>query len=112
MAITFRTLVCLCAALFELPYAAAAQSSSQPPPPPPGFVETVEVVATRLPESPHDVPASVEVLTGADLQSLGATTLRDALAAAAGVEVAPGGESGPAGAVPECRALRELDAAL
>ena len=73
---------------------------------------TVEVVATRIPQAPHDVPASIEVISGADLSARGVRTLRDALALAAGIAVAPGGDSGPAGAVPEIWGLREFDAFL
>src|SRR5262249_56234171 len=71
-----------------------------------------EVVATGLPESPHDVPASVEVFTDSDIRSLGATTLRDVLSVAAGVEVASGGDEGPASVVPEFWGVREFDAFL
>jgi len=74
--------------------------------------ETVEVVATRLPEAPQEVPAAIEVITGDELRDRGASTLRDALALAAGVEIAPGGDGGPAGAVPEFWGLREFDAFL
>jgi iron complex outermembrane receptor protein len=101
---------CLCGWLV-CPRATAAQGSNQSAPPP-GFVETVEVVATRIPEAPHDVPASIEVLTAADLQNLGATTLGDALGLAAGIAIAPGGDAGPAGSVPEFWGLREFDAFL
>src|SRR5713226_4904903 len=76
------------------------EAQSQPPAKPVTITEKVEVVATRLPESPDDVPAAIEVLTGDDLRNIGATTLRDALALAAGVEVAAGGDTGPAGSVP------------
>ncbi len=72
----------------------------------------MQVVATRLPESPHEAPASIEVLTGDDLRGLGATTLKDALVLATGVATAPGGDGGPAGSVPEFWGLRELDAFL
>ena len=78
----------------------------------PTVSEKVEVIATRVPEAPHDVAAPIEVLTGDDLRNIGATKLRDALALAAGVEVAPGGDAGPAGAVPEFWGLREFDAFL
>lgn len=90
--------------------AGAAQPSSTPTAP--VYKEQVEVVATRLPEAPHEVPASIEVLSGDRLRALGATTLRDALSLAAGVEVAPGGDAGPAGSVPEFWGLREFDAFL
>ena len=89
---------------------APAQPSSQPPVP--AVSETGEVVATRRPEAPHDVPAPIEVLTGDHLRNLGATTVRDALALAAGVDVAPGGDAGPAASVPEFWGLREFDAFL
>ncbi len=69
-------------------------------------------MATRIPEAPHDVPASIEVLTGEDLRSMGATNLQQALTLATGVAVAPGGDNGPAGAVPEFWGLREFDAFL
>jgi outer membrane receptor protein involved in Fe transport len=74
--------------------------------------EQVEVVATRLPEAPHDVPAAIEVIDGDTLRAIGATNIREALALAAGVEVGPGGDAGPAGAVPEFWGLREFDAFL
>src|ERR1035437_3779611 len=75
-------------------------------------IAQVEVVATRTPEAPHDVAASIEVLSGADLRARGATTLKDALSLAAGVSIAPGGDNGPASAVPEFWGLREFDAFL
>ena len=103
-----------CAAGFQVPTTTAAQtpSSAAQQPPVPAYREQVEVVATRVPEAPHDVPASVEVIDGDTLRALGATTIRDALSLAAGVEVAPGGDAGPAGAVPEFWGLREFDAFL
>jgi iron complex outermembrane receptor protein len=89
-----------------------AQGTSAPAQQPAKVIEKVEVVATRLPEAPHDVAASIEVITGDELRGLGARSLRDALALAAGVEIAPGGDAGPAGAVPEFWGLREFDAFL
>src|SRR5262245_30440966 len=84
------------------------QSSQQPV----TIAEHVEVLATRIPDAPHDVPASIEVIDGDSIRAIGATTLRDALSLAAGVEVAPGGDAGPASAVPEFWGLREFDAFL
>lgn len=78
----------------------------------PRSMPAVEVVATRTPEAPHDVPASIEVITGDDLRARGATTLRDALSLAAGTAIAPGGDAGPAASVPEFWGLREFDAFL
>jgi len=72
----------------------------------------VEVVATRMPEAPHDVPASVEVIAGSDLRARGVRNLREALALATGVSIAPGGDGGPAASVPEFWGLREFDAFL
>ena len=79
---------------------------------PPVVIPTVEVVATRIPEAPHDVSASVEVISGSSLRARGVRSLRDALSLAAGVAIAPGGDAGPASAVPEFWGLRELDAFL
>lgn len=99
----------------HLVLAAPLWAQAQPPQTPAQpitITEKVEVVATRLPESPDEVPAAIEVLTGDDLRNLGATTLQDALSLAAGVQVAPGGDGGPAGSVPEFWGLREFDAFL
>jgi iron complex outermembrane receptor protein len=75
-------------------------------------IPPVEIVATRIPEAPHDVSASIEVISGSDLRARGVRTLRDALSLAAGVAIAPGGDAGPASAVPEFWGLREFDAFL
>lgn len=98
----------------SVPQSQAASPPNQPAASPqvPVVHETVEVVATRLPETPHDVPASIEVITGDDLRNMGATSLGDALALATGVAIAPGGDGGPASAVPEFWGLREFDAFL
>ena len=74
--------------------------------------DVVEVTATRLPEEPNDVPAAIEVLTGDELRARGARDLRSALSLAAGVEIAPGGDAGPASAVPDFWGLKEFDAFL
>jgi iron complex outermembrane recepter protein len=91
---------------------AMGQAPGQGQPKKPVVIPPMEVVATRRPEATHDVPASIEVITGADLRARGATSLRDALALAAGVAIAPGGDGGPAGSVPEFWGLREFDAFL
>ncbi len=100
-----RLLKCavLTSAVLTVPGIAGAQAKKIPP---------VEVVATRIPEAPHDVPAAIEVISGDDLRARGATSLRDALALAAGIAIAPGGDGGPASAVPEIWGLREFDAFL
>ena len=92
---------------------AHAQAPAPSPSPAPGTrSEYVEVVATRIPELAEEVPMSVEVITGDDLRDWGATDLRSALALATGVDVAPGGDAGPASAVPEFWGLKEFDAFL
>ena len=51
-------------------------------------------------------------MKGQDLRDRGATDLRSALALVAGVDIAPGGDGGPAAAVPEMWGFREFDAFL
>lgn len=97
------------AALAVLRVSAMAQ---EPPAKPVATVPKIEVVATRLPESTHEVPASIEVISGDDLRARGAHSMADALALASGVAIAPGGDGGPASAVPEFWGLREFDAFL
>jgi iron complex outermembrane receptor protein len=86
---------------------AAAQTPVVPP-----QHETIEVTATRVAEDVLIVPASVTVIDGDDLRSRNATDLASALSTVAGLSIAPGGEGGPAGAVPEIWGLREFDAFL
>src|SRR6476469_1533711 len=90
----------------------AATIGAQEPQKPPVVIPSVEIVATRIPEAPHDVPAAIEVISGTDLRARGARSLRDALSLAAGVAIAPGGDAGPASSVPEFWGLREFDAFL
>ena len=103
--VVVRGLLLTCACLTTKATAQATQ-------PPPVRIPPVEVVATRRAEAPHQVPVSIEVISGEDLRARGATSLRDALSLAAGVAIAPGGDQGPAGAVPEFWGLREFDAFL
>ena len=100
---------------FALPFTAPA--TAQPPqqaqsPAPPAYAETIQVTATRIPEDVDDVPASIQVVTADELRGRGATDLKSALALAAGVDIAPGGDGGPASSVPEFWGLKELDAFL
>ncbi|HYU33530.1 MAG TPA: TonB-dependent receptor [Thermoanaerobaculia bacterium] len=76
------------------------------------LAETIQVTATRVPEDVEGVPASVTVISGDELRARGANDLQSALAVVAGVSVAPGGDAGPAGSVPELWGLREFDAFL
>nr|WP_240954264.1 TonB-dependent receptor [Solimonas marina] len=70
------------------------------------------VTASRVSNDLGFVPASVTVVDGDTLRARGATTLSEALAGVAGVEVSPGGDGGPAGSVPALWGLREVDAFL
>src|SRR5262249_31970967 len=106
------TLVLIATGGWLAPAAAQPPSGGAPAQQVPAIKEQVEVVATRLPEAPQDVPASIEVIDGDALRATGAQNIRDALALAAGVSIGPGGDAGPAGAVPEFWGLREFDAFL
>ena len=83
---------------------AIAQTSTPTP--------SMEVTVTRTAEPVDEVPASVTILTGADLEARGVRDLRGALSMAAGVEGTPGGDLGGAGSVPALWGLREADAFL
>jgi iron complex outermembrane receptor protein len=103
----------LAASLLLGPGSALAQAlRPAPTPTPPARSEYVEVTATRIPEETVDVPASITVLTARDLREIGAGDLSTALRFAAGVDMVPGGDAGPAAAVPEIWGLRELDSVL
>src|SRR5712664_4224809 len=82
--------------------------SPSPSPSPAAHSEYVEVTAKGLQEEKGDVPAMVTVVSGEEARALNADDLRSALAGVTGVDVAPGGDNGPAGAVPEFWGLREL----
>lgn len=87
-------------------------ASAEDQPPLATALPSVEVSATPIPEHLDSVPQSVDIITHKQLVALGATDLRTALALAAGVTIAPGGDGGPASAVPEFQGLREFDAFL
>jgi outer membrane receptor protein involved in Fe transport len=76
---------------------------------PPTFQDTVQVTATRFGEPVAEVPGSISAVTGDEIRARGATDLRTALALLGGVSVAPGGDAGPAGAVPGLIGVREVD---
>src|SRR5262245_46721616 len=90
----------------------ALAQSPRPAPTPPTYSETVQVTASRIPETVDSVPESIQVITAQELRDRGATDLKSALALAAGVDIAPGGDNGPASSVPEFWGLREFDAFL
>jgi iron complex outermembrane receptor protein len=74
--------------------------------------EVIEVTATKIAEDVLVVPASVTVVDGDDIRARNANDLQSALALVGGVSIAPGGDAGPAGSVPEMWGLREFDAFL
>jgi iron complex outermembrane receptor protein len=78
----------------------------------PAVEERVEVTATKYEDDPAKIAQSMTVISGQELRDRGATDLRSALALVAGVDIAPGGDGGPASAVPEMWGLREQDAYL
>src|SRR4249920_3832816 len=84
-------------ALLLLSSDVAHAQSSQPTPAPPVYSETVQVTASRIPEATASVPESIQVITAQELRDRGATDLKSALAMAAGVDIAPGGDGGPWG---------------
>ena len=89
-----------------------APTPSASPTPTPVFAEAIQVSATRIPENINDVPASIQIITAKELSDRGATDLKGALALAAGIDIAPGGDNGPASSVPEFWGLKEFDAFL
>ncbi len=112
MATNHRLRACLLAPALLLTVPTRPVTAQGQAPKPVVPIPPIEVVATRLPEAPHDVPASIEVISGDNLRVRGITSLKDALGLAAGVAVAPGGDAGPASGIPEFWGLREFDAFL
>jgi outer membrane receptor protein involved in Fe transport len=104
-----------CSAFLLLLSCASAQTTPAPSPQQsnlPTVQERVEVTTTRLPEDPAEDPSPIEVFGGEELRARGARDLRSALSAAMGVEIAPGGDTGPASSVPDFWGLKEFDAFL
>jgi iron complex outermembrane receptor protein len=93
-------------------FAQSTPTTSAPPQKVPTVKETVEVTATKLAEDPQTVPTAIEVFSGEELQARGGRDLRTAMSAAIGVEIAPGGDAGPASSVPAFWGLKEFDAFL
>src|SRR5262245_25833810 len=105
-AITLSLIATLSTAAFAQTPSAPSQDPQQNPP---TFKDTVQVTATRFGEPVAEVPGSISVVTGDEIRARGATDLRTALALLGGVSVAPGGDAGPAGAVPGLIGVREVD---
>ena len=76
------------------------------------MLETVEVTTSKLAEPVDQTPAMISVVSGEELRARGVNDLRTALSLVAGVDIAPGGEAGPASSVPGLWGLREFDAFL
>jgi len=106
-----RLVVAFAFTITLVPAGVQAQTPAPPPqdPPTPAFQDTVQVTATRFGEAVAEVPGSISVITGEEIRARGATDLRTALALLGGVSVAPGGDAGPAGAVPGLLGVREVD---
>jgi iron complex outermembrane receptor protein len=73
---------------------------------------TIEVTTSKLAEPVEQTPAMISVISGEELRARGVVDLRTALSLVAGVDIAPGGDAGPAGSVPGMWGLREFDAFL
>ena len=97
---------CLAVAI-SLTVAAALAHADEPQ-----TLEPVEVTTSKIPVALSDVAANVNVVSGDELRARGATDLRTALSLVAGVDIAPGGDGGPASSVPALWGLREFDAFL
>jgi len=102
--LTRMTLACLLSGAVVSPLAWADDQPAQ--------LGTVEVTATPMPEHLDTVPQSVDVITHDQLTALHATDLRSALIMAAGVDIGPSGDNGPAASVPQFQGLAEFDAFL
>lgn len=78
----------------------------------PQTLDTVQVTTYKEAIPLSEGAESVSVVTGEELRARGATDLRTALSLVSGVDIAPGGDGGPASSVPALRGLREFDAFL
>ncbi|HKQ62666.1 MAG TPA: TonB-dependent receptor [Candidatus Polarisedimenticolaceae bacterium] len=92
--------------------AASGIRAEDPAPPSSAGTEYVEVTATRIPEDPATLPVGMTIIDGQELRDRGVTDLAAALTFVSGVEIARGGDGGPASSVPELWGLKEFDAFL
>ncbi|HXN21428.1 MAG TPA: TonB-dependent receptor [Candidatus Dormibacteraeota bacterium] len=112
---TIRLLLLFCVAVTVVSAQSSSPPAAQNPPAPeklPTVHQRIEVAATRLPEDPSEVPTAIEVFSGDELAARGVRDLRTALSVATGIEIAPGGDGGPASSVPGFWGLKEFDAFL
>lgn len=72
----------------------------------------LEVISSKIPVDINSSPAMITIVTGKELHDRNARDLRTALSLVAGVDIAPGGDAGPASSVPGLWGLREFDAFL
>jgi outer membrane receptor protein involved in Fe transport len=72
----------------------------------------IEVTTSKLAEPVEQTPAMISVISGEELRTRGVVDLRTALSLVAGVDIAPGGDAGPAASLPGMWGLREFDAFL
>jgi outer membrane receptor protein involved in Fe transport len=72
----------------------------------------ITVTATRIPEPIDQIPASISVVSGAELRARDARDMASALSLVSGVEAPAGGDAGPSSAVPSFWGLHEFDAFL
>jgi iron complex outermembrane recepter protein len=86
-----------------------AERSAPSPAPRTSHLEDVQVTASRFRQQVQDVPDSLAIVRDADIRARAAVDLRGALALVGGVEVVPGGDAGPAGAMPALLGSREAD---
>jgi len=77
-----------------------------------GSLRVFTVTATRVPEPIDQIPATLTVVSGAELRARDARDMASALSLVSGVEAPAGGDAGPSSAVPAFWGLREFDAFL
>jgi len=75
-------------------------------------LDRIEVTSSKLPTPIDRATASVTEITGDELRATGSNDLAGAMRLVAGVDIAPGGDAGPAASVPALWGLREFDAFL
>ena len=77
-----------------------------------GQLGVLTITATRIPEPIDQIPATLSVVSGAELRARDARDLASALSLLSGVEAPAGGDAGPSSAVPAFWGLHEFDAFL
>jgi len=75
-------------------------------------LSVLTITATRIPEPLVEIPESISVVGGDELQARNARSMAFALSLVTGVEAPAGGDAGPSSAVPAFWGLHEFDAFL